>query len=137
MNVESSRFDESRLLAGLQILVIDNDADSTAAYQIFFEEEGATVVSANSCTEAIAALDSTQPNIILADLWMPDGDGFSLLQEIQARLLKPIPSIAVTADPRPEIHEQALRAGFTRVVLKPVSLDQLILIIDELTASDL
>jgi CheY-like chemotaxis protein len=72
--------------------------------------------------------------MILADLWMPDEDGFSLLQDIQARLLKPIPAIAATADPRPEIREQALRAGFTRVVLKPISLDQLILIINELIA---
>jgi CheY-like chemotaxis protein len=71
-----------------------------------------------------------RPDVLLADIGMPDEDGYSLVRRWRAREREQrcprVPAIAVTAYASPTDREQATAAGFDCHVAKPIDLDELI-----------
>lgn len=111
-----------RDLAGLRVLVVDDDAETLELVSTVLESAGATVVAALSTVKGLAQLDVAWPDVILADITMPRDDGYSLLAQARAladRSGRSLTAAAFTALGAGE-QEKAVRAGFAELVSKPV-----------------
>jgi CheY-like chemotaxis protein len=111
-------------LRGYQVLVVEDDTDSRDAIRLTLEASGASVVTAASAAEALAALTARPCDVVVSDLSMPEQSGFWLIARI--RQLFPrrhVPVLAVTGHPFPA--EGVRRAGFDEVMQKPPDPDQL------------
>jgi signal transduction histidine kinase len=112
-------------LAGISVLVVDDDVDGQAFVVMVLEQLGARVSAASSAAEALALARREAPDILLTDIAMPRLDGYTLLREFRAAI-PGIPAAAVTACVSPEERAQALEAGFAAHIPKPIDLEQLV-----------
>jgi CheY-like chemotaxis protein len=89
----------------------------------------ALVLTASSAAHACELLQREHVDVLLADIGMPDEDGYSLIRKIRA-LSTPatasIPAAALTAFARAEDRERALQAGFQLHLAKPVDASSLV-----------
>ena len=116
-------------LAGIRVLVVDDDDDTRGAIADALESAGARVEQAGSARDAFAAFTADPPDVLLSDIGMPLEDGYSLLARIRQLPRErggAVPAIALTAYARPEDLMKSEAAGFQRHLAKPVSLEQLI-----------
>jgi PAS domain S-box-containing protein len=118
---------EQPILAGARVLVVDDEDDARELVKTVLSHEGADVVLARSAAEAFemitTAPDQTRPNVIVADLGLPEEDGYSMLRRMREWEREHgvfIPAVALTAYGRTEDRMRALRAGFQLHVAKPV-----------------
>ncbi len=121
-------------LGGLRLLVVDDDADSLDLMKYMLEEVGAEVAIVTSVKEAIAALTapSSQYDVLLSDIGMPEEDGFSLIRQVRALAAEvggQIPAAAITAYASDRERQMAIDAGFQAHIAKPIDLAQLVLAI--------
>ncbi len=117
-----------------RILVVEDDADSREVLQMFLEQSGARVSSAQSAKVAVSMLNlysdpAGLPDLIISDLAMPDEDGYSLITRI--RQMSPdqggtIPAIALSAFTTVESKQKAFESGFQIYSTKPFEPDSLI-----------
>jgi CheY-like chemotaxis protein len=118
----------SRPLAGLQLLVIDDEPDNLDLLTFLLQEEGATVIAVATAQEALDVLEHSQPHVILCDLILPDLNGCELIQQWrdrEAELARPlIPAIAVTGLDRELYTLHELEASFQGYILKPFDVKQ-------------
>jgi signal transduction histidine kinase/ActR/RegA family two-component response regulator len=122
-------------LVGLNLLVVDDDADTRELLATALRGEGADVRTAASVAEALAALERRRPDVIISDISMPGEDGYTLARRLRALDHGGgIPALALTAHARPEDSEQAFLAGFEAHLAKPVSPDELAQTIARLAA---
>jgi CheY-like chemotaxis protein len=111
-------------LDDLRILVVEDDVDARLWLKDSLESLGAVVVIATSVQEALDSFEPQAPHVLVADIRLPDGDGYALLQRVRTMDTahgRHTPAIALTAYPRVEDRERALEAGFVTHVSKPVS----------------
>ena len=116
-------------LGGVQVLVVDDEADSREFIAFVLEQAGAIVFSATTPGEAFTALTQSQMHVLLSDIGMPGMDGYMLMRQIRA--LPPekggqIPAIALTAYAGDFNQQQALKAGFQQHLSKPVDPEALV-----------
>jgi PAS domain S-box-containing protein len=113
--------DPSRHLAGLHVLVVDDEADARDLARLAFEQAGARVSVASSAREALATMDRGRVDVLVSDIGMPGANGYVLLESVRARGADAqVPAIALTAYARLEDRERALKAGFQLHVPKPI-----------------
>ena len=110
-------------LAGVRVLVIDDDEESRDVVAAHLHGSHAAVSTAPSAADGFELLQREHFDVLLADIGMPDEDGYSLIQRVRA-LCPPgsasIPAAALTAFARVEDRERALRAGFQMHLSKPI-----------------
>lgn len=127
---------EGRSLAGVRIVVVDDEPDMRDLVQALFAEREAEVVVASSAGEAFDRVGETGPQLLVSDLAMPGEDGFSLIQRLRAKESREgtvrLPAVAVSAHARLEDRERALRAGFDAHVPKPLDIDSLFALVERL-----
>ncbi|TVQ11232.1 MAG: response regulator [Leptolyngbya sp. DLM2.Bin27] len=131
-------WNETYALAGLAILVIDDDADTRDFLRFLLESQGAVVTTAASGQAGLRRLEASQPNLLLCDISMPDMDGYQLMQTIRADLPAPqgqTPAIAITAHARLSDQNQAVAAGFQAHLPKPIEAEMLIRMILQVTGA--
>ena len=116
-------------LSGVKVLVVDDQADARDLIQRVLAECDAKVITAATADEALRAVETERPDVLVSDIGMPDVDGYELLRRMRAlgharggRL----PAIALTAFARSEDRTRALRAGFLVHVSKPVEPSELV-----------
>ncbi len=126
---------ETRLTGAHVLLVEDNPTNQQVARELL-ALEGATVVVADSGQAAIDALQherdhgSTDFDLVLMDIQMPDMDGHEATRRIRQDLgMTDLPIIAMTANALPSDREAALQAGLNDHIGKPFDLDQLVEVI--------
>ncbi len=113
----------SARLAGVRVLLVDDDADGRQVIGEQLRQAGAEVSEAESASTALAVLPLLLPDVIISDIGMPEQDGLELMRLV--RLLPPesgggIPAIALTAYGRDEDRAAALQAGYQLHLPKPV-----------------
>jgi len=126
-------------LDGLQVLVVDDEADSRELLTVVLEESGAKVVAAASAAEAIAALKQFTFNVLISDIGMPGEDGYALMRQVNAwagEQGQQIPAIALTAYASEEDRKQAFLAGFQMHLPKPLDPTELVKSVVKLTRCD-
>ena len=115
-------------LAGRRILVVDDQPDAREVIRTVLERCGAVVTMAESATSGATAFAETNPDLVISDIAMPDGDGYQLLNRIRSMerdAPTPTPAIALTAFGRTQDRDAAMRAGFADFLKKPVEPRQL------------
>jgi two-component system, OmpR family, response regulator len=120
---------DSERLAGLTLLVVEDDEMTAEALQVALESEGARVMLASTIADGLARFEATPPDAVLSDLRVSDGDGFTLVAEIRRRDRergRRTAALAVTGFDSPETRAAARDAGFDQTITKPFQLDGLI-----------
>ena len=123
-------------LEGVRVLVVDDDEDSRLLLDSALSLAGATVETADSARTALAALDSSTPDIVVSDIGMPEEDGYSFMQRVRARPANQggeVPAIALTAYASAADIARAERAGFQKHVAKPTDLQAIVAAVASLT----
>jgi|SRR6516164_280446 CheY-like chemotaxis protein len=124
-------------LKGISILVVEDDDDTRELLKVLLETQGASVTTTSSVQEALSAYDRSRPNVIVADIGMPDYNGYALIGRVRARDRgrgTMVPAIALTAFATAIDRDTVLSAGFQVHMPKPFEPDRLISVIAELTS---
>jgi len=119
-------------LAGIQVLVVDDEVDSREFVAVVLEQYGAEVIATASANQAIAALVELQPDVLISDIGMPEIDGYMLIRQVRTSAQANIPAIALTAYAGESDRQLALEAGYTMHLSKPVEPTALVAIIAQL-----
>ena len=110
-------------IAGRSVLVVDDDEQTREVLAAHLQGCHATVLTAASARQALDLLEQQHVDVLLADIGMPDEDGYSLIRRLRSAAsarLASIPAAALTAFTRDEDRQQALQAGFQMHLAKPV-----------------
>ena len=106
----------------MKVLVIEDESSIRDNILEMFELKGIEVYGAINGKEALAVIDSIQPNIILCDLMMPVMNGFEFIEALkQNEQHQNIPVIFVSARAEVTEKEKALEAGAADFITKPFS----------------
>jgi CheY-like chemotaxis protein len=123
------------LLAGVCVLVIDDEADMRSALSLLLEQMGARVVALDSGRGVEGALEAHRPDVLVLDISMPAEDGYALIRRVRklpASAGGNVPAISLTAHARTEDRARAFSAGFQRHLSKPIDVPSLVTAIQEL-----
>jgi PAS domain S-box-containing protein len=123
-------------LKGQSIMLLEDHADSRELMIRTLKDSGATVAAFAAAREAFAALDRLRPSVIVADIALPDEDGYAFIRRVRAHstpAIQTIPAIAVTAYATMPDRAEALAVGFQQHLPKPVDPARLVQAIAELT----
>jgi signal transduction histidine kinase len=124
-----------RSLAGISVLVVDDDQDSREVVAAHLREHEAFVLTADSAARAFDVLQHERIDVLLADIAMPGEDGYSLLRRVRALLpaaAAAIPAAAITALARDDDRRRALQAGFQLHMPKPIEAASLVAAVSQL-----
>ena len=123
------------MLTGVRLLVVDDDPGARELISGMLAGFGADVSIAENGRAALTSLLAQPPDVLIADLGMPEMDGFTLIEQVRA--LDPdfggrTPAVAVTAYASPQDRLRALQAGYQNHVAKPVEAEELAIVIASL-----
>lgn len=114
-------------LAGVRMLVVDDDSETASAFAALLELEGALVATAHDGEDALALLERNHVDLLVCDIGMPGMDGYELMGRVRANpRLAQLPAIALTGYAVGADDQRARASGFDLTLTKPVSLDALI-----------
>ena len=120
----------ARILDGVRILVVDDEADSRDLIKAILIGCGSEVNCCESAGQAIMAVREWKPDLLVSDIGMPVEDGYSLIKKIRnlrSKRVKQLPAIALTAYATKEDKARALSVGFQMHVAKPIDPETLVL----------
>jgi len=112
------------ILAGLKVLVVDDEPDNREFLVAAIEQLGATATAAASAASAIELLQQSPPDILVSDIGMPVEDGYSLIRKVRSSELgtaKRLPAVALTAYASESDRDRAIAAGFDEHLAKPIN----------------
>ena len=107
----------------VQIMIIDDDVDLSMLIEDMLLDEGYSVLHCTSMEDAYEKLEKETPQLILLDINLPDGTGFSLCQELRKR--SKVPIIFASARTSEEDRINGLEIGGDDYLSKPYSLREL------------
>ena len=108
-----------------RILLVDDEAAIVRALESFLRSEGYGVKTAGDLSGARAHLCADRFDLVLSDIRLPDGTGLDLLREIRGSSTT-LPVILMTAYATIETAIEALKAGASDYLLKPVLFEDLL-----------
>jgi signal transduction histidine kinase/CheY-like chemotaxis protein len=115
-----------------KILVVDDNRDAASSLATFLELTGHDVRVAHDGEDAIRVSEAFRPHTVLLDLGMPGVDGYEACRRIRGTATgKNMRIIAVTGWGQEEDRRKALLAGFDMHLVKPVSPDTLMQLLDD------
>ena len=121
--------DEDReILKGLRVLLVEDKSDDREVLSAELAHYGADVRASACAAEALNELDRLRPDVLVADIGMPDEDGYSLIRKIRAYPSYQggaTPAIALTAYAGDANRKLALDAGYQKHMTKPADPNKL------------
>jgi signal transduction histidine kinase/ActR/RegA family two-component response regulator len=124
-------------LAGVRVLVVDDELDTRSLISTVIAQSGAEVAACSSAGEALEKLKTWRPHILMSDIGMPGEDGYSLIRRVRALPAERggrTPAAALTAYARDEDRARAIAAGYQLHIAKPFSPGDLIAAVSDLQA---
>jgi signal transduction histidine kinase/DNA-binding response OmpR family regulator len=118
-----------KILDGLKILVVDDDADTRDLLTTILTRCGSEVLCSHSAADALTAFAEWGPDLVISDVGMPQEDGFGLirkLRRLKSARAQEIPALALTAYASDEDRSMALSAGFQMHLPKPIEPETLV-----------
>ena len=110
-----------------KILLVEDDAAIREALTIRLEAAGYHVICAEDGLQGVATAVRERPQLLILDVSMPAGDGFSIVERLQTHTdLPPTPIIYLTASKRPEYPRRALELGAFAFFTKPFDSTELL-----------
>jgi PAS domain S-box-containing protein len=121
-------------LEGVHVFAVDDEPDARDLLRTVLEDQGAKVTSFASAEDALAALKTTKPTVIVCDIGMSQMDGYQLIRTLRAAESRRerIPALALTAFARAEDRKRSLVAGYQAHLAKPFDVGELILVVADL-----
>jgi PAS domain S-box-containing protein len=121
-------------LDGVRILIVDDEPDARDLLRTVLQDQGAQVTCFASAQDALAALKTMKPTILICDIGMPKMDGYQLIRALRAEESRVgrIPALALTAFARAEDRKRSLVAGYQAHLAKPFDIGELILVVADL-----
>ena len=108
------------------ILVVDDFDDTRLLLRTWLQKKGFRVVEAENGNRAIAAAESTHPDLIIMDVEMPELDGLAATRKIrELKEFAAVPIVAVSAYGADQYRDHALAAGCNEYVSTPFEPDEL------------
>lgn len=112
--------------AGRKVLVVDDEAATLRVLEMALKKRSYEVSTAGSAEEALKALDKGDFDMLIADIVMPDMDGFEFLAEVRRRPdTATIPFIFLTGDRTVKSKVRGLELGVDEYITKPCVIDEL------------
>ena len=116
-------------LRGVRILVVEDDSDTRKMLKFVLEQSGAAVSATDAVQSAIQLFEKTSPDAVVADIGLPEYNGYALIAKIREFEQHKRPRtkcVAVTAYATPKDRDLALSSGFDDYIAKPFSPGELI-----------
>jgi signal transduction histidine kinase/ActR/RegA family two-component response regulator len=129
--VETVPPDGSLARAGLRVLVVDDNVDIAELLAEALAGEGFQTAVAHDARSALVRWRSFSPQAAILDVGMPDVDGYELARALRTEHGRSATLIAVTGYGQARDRMRAAEAGFDRHLVKPVSIQDLVLLLDQ------
>jgi CheY-like chemotaxis protein len=126
-SIDFRRAESAHRLAGVRILVVEDEPDTRELVTSVLERLGAEVTACATGEEALAKIDACGPHIVVSDLSLPGVDGWEMIRRVRATSLgRTVPALALSANASLEDAGRALDAGFDVHLAKPISREELV-----------
>jgi DNA-binding response OmpR family regulator len=113
-----------------KILVVDDDPDMRLGLQLRLKANNYDVIFAGDGVASIAEARKHMPDLMILDLGLPAGDGFSVLERLKVNEgLSSIPVIVLSGRDRVGNWDRAMKAGAKTFLQKPVANDKLLAVV--------
>jgi CheY-like chemotaxis protein len=113
----------------MQVLLVEDHGDNRELLARWLIRRGYDVVTAEDLRTGIDCLDKHQFDVIISDIFLPDGTGYALISEVRRRGIRAL-GVAVSAHPYPsDVYERGV-SGFQHFLTKPVNLDHICSILE-------
>ncbi len=125
-------------LAGIRVLIIDDEQDARDLVASVLEFAGAEVLLAASALEGVHVVKNRRPDVIVSDIGMPDRDGYQFIRDVRALesgFGGRTPAIALTAFARSEDRTRAMLAGYQVHMSKPIEARELVATIQSIAGN--
>jgi two-component system CheB/CheR fusion protein len=123
-------------LAGLRLLVVEDEVSGREMLTALLEQYGAEVTAVGSAPEARVALERAVPDLLVSDIGMPGESGYDLIRQVRALPAAGggrVPALAFTAYSSHQDRLDTLDAGFQAHLAKPTDAARLVAMIMSLT----
>jgi DNA-binding response OmpR family regulator len=115
------------------ILVVDDDPYILMSLEFLMKKNGYQVMIARNGTEALDAINTLKPNLILLDIMMPDVDGYSICKHVKSKKnLKDIHVVFLSAKTKETDIQKGIELGASLYITKPFSTRDLMKKVNEL-----
>lgn len=109
------------------ILAVDDENDVLLILKSSLQSEGFNVLTAASGPEALAAMETTIPDLVVLDLMMPEMTGFEVLTRMREKTeLSAVPVIILTGASDKDKIREAINAGVSYYIVKPFEFHDLV-----------
>ena len=116
----------------LRVFVVENNDDTRTLLTILIEQNGDEVVSATSVAETLTLFPEARCDVLVADLGLPDGNGWELLERLRAdHPERTLYAIAMSGFGSHADRDRSHEAGFRHHLVKPVEPGRLDTLLDE------
>ena len=112
-----------------RLLIVDDERNVRLSLQGILQDEGYGVDSVASGQECLESLDKKSYDAIFLDVWLPGKDGIEVLKEIRAKKSTQY-VIMISGHGTIETAVQATKLGAFDFIEKPLSMDQVVLVLD-------
>jgi CheY-like chemotaxis protein len=115
--------------------VVDDETDALDLIGVELAQHGAKVTGVTTAAEALSAIEQVKFDLLISDIGMPDMDGYDLIRQIRKQeegKHQKIPAVALTAYARVQDRMQAIMAGYSTHVAKPVEANELVTVVASL-----
>ncbi|GAA4008746.1 sigma-54 dependent transcriptional regulator [Sphingomonas humi] len=121
----------------LEVLVVDDEADIRELVAGVLEDEGYAVRSAANSTDALEAIESRRPSLVLLDVWLQGSrmDGLQLLEEVKRRDPS-LPVLMISGHGNLDTAVAAIREGAIDFIEKPFEASRLLHLVGRATETD-
>jgi signal transduction histidine kinase len=119
-------------LAGLRVLVLEDEPDARELVERVLQERGATTIAFDCASEALNACTAEAPDVIVSDVGLPGVDGYEFMRRLRSsegQRGRSTPAAALTAFARSEDRRRALIAGFQTHLAKPIDPLELVVVV--------
>jgi two-component system nitrogen regulation response regulator NtrX len=112
------------------ILIVDDEAEIRESLGEILKEDGYTVTSTASASEAMVLLRDASYDVMLLDIWLPDRDGLDVLTEIRSLAIESTPEvIIISGHGTIETAVRATKLGAFDFLEKPLSIDRTLILL--------
>jgi CheY-like chemotaxis protein len=113
-------------VTGERILVVDDNPTNSKLARLMLQAEGYEVRTAADAEGALSLLGEYEPHLVLMDVQLPGMNGLELTRRIRAsERLRHLPILALTAYAMPGDRDEAIAAGCSGFLAKPVDMTSL------------
>lgn len=110
------------------VLVVDDEGEIRSSLRGVLNDEGLRVLEADGGRQALEIVRRERPELVLLDVWMPDGDGIELLRQLRSEPHRP-QVVMISGHGNVETAVQATKLGAFDFIEKPFSIEALLQVI--------